>query len=95
MSIRAFTESSPSKVPRVGRLQRIADLETQGRALIRAYLEARRAEVRPQNLEIAAFLLAQVVEAVARRAVIHESGLLENDELVDETVDLVVRYLTP
>ena len=81
------------QVPRVGRLQRIVDLETQGRALIRAYLEVRRAEVRPRNLEIAAFLLAQVVEAVAHGAVIHEPSLLENDELVEETVDLVVRYL--
>ena len=81
------------QVPRLGRLQRIEQVETKSRALIRAYLEAHRPQIRPRDLDMAAFLMAHVVEAVTHGAVLHEPALLENPTLVDEATDLVVRYL--
>jgi AcrR family transcriptional regulator len=83
------------QVPRLGRLQRIEELETHTRALIRAYLEARKDQVRPKNLDLAAFLMAHVVEAITHGAVLHEPALLESEALVTETTDLVLRYLLP
>ncbi len=81
------------QVPRLGRLHRIEELQMHSRALIRAYLEARRAQIRPRDLDVASFLLAQVVESVTHGAVLHEPELLESDVLVKETTALVVRYL--
>jgi AcrR family transcriptional regulator len=83
------------QVPRLGRLQRIEELENHSRSLIRAYLESRRDEIRPKNVDLAAFLMAHVVEAITHGAVLHEPALLESEELLDETTDLVVRYLLP
>jgi AcrR family transcriptional regulator len=83
------------QVPRLGRLQRIEQLESHTRALVRAYLEARKDKLRVENLDVAAFLVAHVVEAVTHGAVLHEPSLLESEALVAETTDLVVRYLLP
>jgi AcrR family transcriptional regulator len=83
------------QVPRLGRLQHIEQLEQYARTLILAYLEARKSEIRPKKLELAAFLMAHVVEAITHGAVLHEPSLLADEGLVDETTDLIVRYLLP
>jgi AcrR family transcriptional regulator len=83
------------QVPRLGRLQRIEEVETYARAVVRAYLESRKDQIRPKDLELAAFLMAHVVEAVTHGAVLHEPSLLESEGLVTETTDLVLRYLLP
>jgi AcrR family transcriptional regulator len=83
------------QVPRLGRLQRIKQLENHSRTLIRAYLEERKDLIRPKNLDLAAFVMAHVVEAITHRAVLHEPALLESEALVTETTDLVLRYLLP
>jgi AcrR family transcriptional regulator len=83
------------QVPRLGRLQRIEQLEGHTRALIRAYLEARKDLVRPKNLDLAAFLITHTVEAITHGAVLHEPAFLESEALVIETTDLVLRYLLP
>jgi AcrR family transcriptional regulator len=82
------------QVPRLGRLQRVEQVLTKSRELVRAYLEAHRAEVRPRDLDMAAFLMAHTVEAVTHGAVLHEPALLKSEALVEETTALLVRYLT-
>ncbi len=82
------------QVPRLGRLQRIEQVESRSRTLVRAYLEAHKDEVRPRDLDMAAFLTAHVVEAITHGAVLHEPALLDSEALVEETTTLIVRYLT-
>jgi AcrR family transcriptional regulator len=81
------------QVPRVGALKRLTELDERALLLIRAYLESRRAEIRPKNLKLAAFLLASLVEAVTHGAVLMHPEYLVDLELVEETTDVICRYL--
>jgi hypothetical protein len=89
----ALHQALVEQIPRVGRLPRVEDVEARSLELISAYLEARRGEIRPKNLEIAAFILAHVVEAVAHGAVLRNPEYLVGEALIEETTDLVLRYL--
>jgi AcrR family transcriptional regulator len=81
------------QVPRVGALKRLSELDEHALVLIRAFLETRRAEVRPKNLKLAAFLLSSLVEAVTHGAVLMHPEYLVDLELVDETTEVICRYL--
>jgi AcrR family transcriptional regulator len=81
------------QVPRVGALKRLSELDEHALLLIRAFLESRRAEIRPKNLKLAAFLLASLVEAVTHGAVLLHPEYLVDLELVDETTEVICRYL--
>ena len=81
------------QVPRVGALKRLTELDERALLLIRAYLETRRAEIRPKNLKLAAFLMATLVEAVSHGAVLMHPEYLVDVDLVEETTDVICRYL--
>jgi hypothetical protein len=81
------------QVPRVGALKRLTELDEHALLLIRAFLETRRSEIRPTNLKLAAFLLASLVEAVTHGAVLMHPEYLVDLELVDETTEVICRYL--
>ena len=82
------------QVPRVGRLDRLHEVEDHVVALVRAYLEVHRAEVRPRDLDRAAWVVVTAVEALTHRAVLSRPEALGDPELEDEIVQLVIRYLT-
>ena len=84
------------EVPRIGRLENIDAVEKRGRTLIRGYLEAHRSEIDVTDLDLAAFILATVVEALTHSAVLRRPDVLADDragEFVDEVTQLVIRYL--
>jgi hypothetical protein len=81
------------QVPRVGRLHRMHEIEERMRALTRSYLEAKRAELRPQDLDMASFIAVQTVEALTHAATAPHSPPLDHERFVEEVTDLIVRYL--
>ena len=81
------------QVPRIGALARLTELDDHALMLIRAFLESRRAHIRPKNLKLAAFLLSSLVEAVTHGAVLMHPEYLVDLELVDETTEVICRYL--
>ncbi len=81
------------QVPRVGALKRLGEIDARALELIRAYLEMRRREVRPSNLKLASFLMASLVEAVTHGAVLLHHEYLADEMLVDETTEVICRYL--
>ena len=81
------------QVPRIGALKRMSELDETALLIIRTFLESRRAEVRPKNLKLAAYLLASLVEAVTHGAVLMHPEYLVDLELVDETTEVICRYL--
>jgi AcrR family transcriptional regulator len=81
------------QVPRGGRLERVTEAERRAGAHALAFLEGRRSEIRPQNLETAAFVGMQTVEALAHEAVLHQPERLAGDAFIDEVAELVFRYL--
>ncbi|SFP70224.1 transcriptional regulator, TetR family [Variovorax sp. PDC80] len=85
------------QIPRIGRLAEVEGFDREVRALVRAYLEAHRAELRPLDLDLAAFVCVSSVETLAHEAVLHNPALLANRKVkafTDEVTLLVIRYLT-
>ena len=72
---------------------RLREIENNLWRMARGFLELRRAEIRPENLDVAAFVLVQSVEALTHGAVLHRPELLRDPALVEEILELVLRYL--
>jgi AcrR family transcriptional regulator len=84
------------QVPRVGRLHRVHEVEERMQKLGRVYFERRRAELRPGlDLDTAAFVVVQTIEALTHGAMTHGELAPSRDTLVAETTTLVMRYLRP
>jgi AcrR family transcriptional regulator len=84
------------QVPRVGRLHRVHEVEERMQKLGRVYFERRRAELRPGlDLDTAAFVVVQTIEALTHGAMTHGELAPSRDTLVEETTTLVMRYLRP
>jgi len=86
---RVFAE----QVPRVGRLQRVVAVERRFETLVQNVLRGLDGRMRPRNLELAAFVVIQTVEALTHAAVLYHPDKLATDEFAEEVVELVVRYL--
>jgi len=83
------------QVPRVGRLENIRAIDREAYALIRAYLEAHRDELRVADLDVASFVCVATVEALTHAAVVNRPDVLSDKSGVftDEVTRLVVGYL--
>ena len=85
------------QIPRVGRLEKIEANVREGYALVRGYLEAHRDEIDIADLDLAAFVLVTVVEALTRTTTVLRRPDILSDEkagrFVDEVTRLVLRYL--
>ena len=84
------------QIPRVGKLEKLEAFNQQNYALFAAYLERHRDEIRPVDLELAAFVCVTSIEALTHTAVLHRK--IVSDEamaaLVEEATRLIVGYLT-
>ncbi len=84
------------QIPRVGRLENTEANVREGYALVRGYLEAHRDEIDVPDLDLAAFILVTVVEALTHAAVLRRPDLLADGKarhFVDDVTRLLVRYL--
>lgn len=91
---RVFAE----QLSRVGSLDRLASVQNETIALVRSIFEARKAEIRVKNLDIAAWIVVTTVEALTHVAIsgTHSGTYTEvakRQELVEEITDVVVSYL--
>lgn len=68
-------------------------IERRAQALALEYLLEHRAEVRPQDLELAAFVVAQTAEALIHSAVVHFPERLADGRFAEEITEMIVRYL--
>ncbi len=60
---------------------------------VASYFEAHRDELRPKDLELAAYLSLQVGEALTHAVALDRPELLLEDRFIDEASDLLLRYL--
>ena len=84
------------QIPRVGRLENIEANVRDGYALVRGYLEAHREEIDVADLDLAAFVVVTVVEALTHAAVLRRPDILTGDKarrFVDDVTCMLVRYL--
>ncbi len=81
-------------VSHLGGGRRLVDkVEARAVVVTRAYLEARRDEIRPANVERASFILVHTVYALAQQAA-HHPQYRSNPAFVNDVADLVLRFLT-
>ena len=69
------------------------NVEERVTALLRAYLEQKRDQIQPQNLDLAVFILERTVEALTHTAVIERPELLSDGQLEQEITNLLLSYL--
>lgn len=81
------------QLPRTGRLQRIGEIERYVADRLRVKLELHREVLKPRNLDIAVYLLVQLVEGAGHAAVHDPRMKFDADALADEITDLTLSYL--
>lgn len=79
----------------VGGLEHFADLQRNVVGLVEAWLELHRDEILPRDLHAAAYILVTSVESIIHGSFAEPFTDIDLEEVADEVVDLVLRYLLP
>ena len=69
------------------------ELGAQASALLRGHLERHRDGLRVRDLDLATFVVVHAVMGLLQSAVLSRPDLVADDRFVDETADLILRYL--
>ncbi len=80
-------------VPEVGRYAQVREMAAQGRAMIRAMMEARKHEIRDLDLDLACFITGRALEEVVHAAVLEKPELLDDPRFAEEVTTLLVAFL--
>lgn len=83
------------QVPRSGRPHPDEAPEARILEIVRDFLQERKAEIRPTNPDLAAFVVLEAVEALTHAAVLDHPDHLRDEELTEEISTLVLAYLSP
>ena len=84
------------QIPRVGKLENLANFNRENFTLFRTYLEGHRDELCVDDLELASYICVTTIEALTHNAVLHHSKTLSDtamEALIDESARLITRYL--
>jgi AcrR family transcriptional regulator len=71
----------------------LMEIQDPARAFVRAWLEQHKHAIRPKDLDAAAFLLTNTVEAAIHGVLFVDPAKLKDRAWRDELVDLLLRYL--
>jgi AcrR family transcriptional regulator len=84
------------QIPRTGRLEELDPINREAQSMFEAFLEARKGELRVADVELATFVCATSIEAMAHNAVLHHAELSSNEAvsaLIDEASRMILGYL--
>jgi len=84
------------QIPRTGRLEDLDPVNREAQVMFRAYLEARKDELQLEDVELATFVCATSIEALAHNAVLHHAELSSKgavSALIDEASRMILGYL--
>ncbi len=82
------------ELPPVGQYDVHNEWRRRATDLVREALQARDETLEPRDLEMAAFVLVNAMNGIVQATVANRPELLDGDELLEETVELVLGYLT-
>jgi AcrR family transcriptional regulator len=80
------------QTPRVGALRQLNEVNQRCIELVQGNLEARRAQILPKDPALAAFVVVHIVDTLAHLALERHEDL-DNGALLEETTQVVLRYL--
>lgn len=89
-----LSEALLEQLPPIGQHDIRHELHDRSGALIRDALRERPEPLRPDDLELAARILITATHGIFQDAVTGRRELLDDDRLVDEVTDLMLRYLS-
>ncbi len=95
----AFAEDAPlnkvllQHLVRVGRLDKLLEMEARAAQVIRLYLDSIRDRVVVRNTEVASLLIVHLADTMTHSLTLFHDDLVRSDALGDEIADMVVRYL--
>jgi AcrR family transcriptional regulator len=81
------------QVPRTGYLARLEHIEAAVITNVREYLRTKSDQIRPRNIDLAAWVVVQSIEALTHAAVISHPEYLETEEFASELSRLLLDYL--
>jgi AcrR family transcriptional regulator len=81
------------QVPRLGRIDRMLDMGAKLEHLVKAQLEIRLEELRIEDVDAAAHVLVHAVDGITNAALFEPHHPIEDDRLIEQMSDLVLRYL--
>jgi AcrR family transcriptional regulator len=85
------------QIPRTGVLEDVGGVNYEAHELFRSYLDRQSTKVSVADVDLAAFVCATSIEALAHNAVLHQEEMFRGDavaKLIDETARLILGYLT-
>jgi AcrR family transcriptional regulator len=82
------------QVPRLGQLDWMTAFTERMESRVRGMLEARRAEIVVQDIDLAVYIVTRTVEAVVHNAVTDRSKDLASGALAEEVTRMLVGFLT-
>jgi len=83
------------QIPQLGPFEHLETANREAYNRFRAYLESRREELPDMDLDVAAYVSATSIEALAHNAVLRHSHTFSREVLIDHATRLVVGYLMP
>lgn len=83
------------QLPRMRQLQQVDPYAVRMLRLVRDYLQSHAHEVRPRDLDMAAFIIFNTVESLTHVALSSRPDYLTRESYVDELCELVLGYLQP
>lgn len=81
------------QVPRLGKMDAIESVRVKGMALARSYLQAHHSELRVKDLDAAVFMVVSVAQTLTFSIVFNRPPGLSIETCVEQTIDLLQRYL--
>lgn len=73
--------------------EEIRKMQVRAEGVVRGYLQAHRARLRCESLDVAAFILVTAVESVTHAAILDRPEMLRDPSFAEEVSQLVLRYL--
>jgi AcrR family transcriptional regulator len=86
------------QIPRIGPLEHLEMANREAYARFRGYLESRRDKICVPDVDLAAFVCATSIEALAHNAVLHHGDMFSGTAakgLIEDATRLIVGYLQP
>lgn len=81
------------ELPPVGQTDVLKDWTQRAVEIVKVTLAMRADEIRPVNLDLAAFVLVTACHGIVHTTVVDRPQLLESNELAEETAQLILRYI--
>ena len=81
------------ELPPVGQTDVLKDWTQRAVEIVKVTLAMRADEIRPVNLDLAAFVLVTACHGIVHTTVVDRPELLESNELAEETAQLILRYI--